>query len=268
MNFHTIFGKLFLGIILITFLFNISSCSEHKKKEKIITIKLSQEDAMNAEMKSIDAEIETSGKVVTSLRYVLENGEFVVVYAHLSSNDEILKIEEEFNDGEKGNTGINAFYLKDGNIFLTREYMEDRTVKSAPKFIERISYYDKKEKVEKTIEKRVDFEEDIDNASFSPTELHALSIERAKKVLDQKDEFEITFQGIFDINATNFLSVGSHKKNGYTSTIRCEYDDDFIRLLLSNQKKYLNKKIQVSFQNIKDATGMVYQSYIQGKFED
>ena len=268
MTFKSNFATLFVGIILTSSFFNLTSCSEPKKEEKIVTTKLSQEDAMNAEMKAIDAEIQTAGKVVTSLRYGLENGEYVVVNAHLSSNDEILKIEEEFNDGEKGNTGINAFYLKDGNVFLTREYMEDRAVKSAPKFIERISYYDKKEKVQKTIEKRVDFEEEIDNASFVPTKLHAVSIERAKKVLDQKDEFEITFQGIFDMNATNFLSVGSPEKNGYTSTIRCEYDDDFIRLLLSDQKKYLNKKIQVSFQNIEDGTGMVYQSYIQGKFEE
>ena len=109
MTFKSNFATLFVGIILTSSFFNLTSCSEPKKEEKIVTTKLSQEDAMNAEMKAIDAEIQTAGKVVTSLRYGLENGEYVVVNAHLSSNDEILKIEEEFNDGEKGNTGINAF---------------------------------------------------------------------------------------------------------------------------------------------------------------
>ena len=46
MNFHTNFGNLIFGIILTTFLFNLTSCSEPKKEEKIITTKLSQEDAM------------------------------------------------------------------------------------------------------------------------------------------------------------------------------------------------------------------------------
>ncbi|MES2588557.1 MAG: hypothetical protein V4622_06205 [Bacteroidota bacterium] len=264
--------KILASLILVVSFLNLSSCSnEEKKNEKIVSTKLSQEDAMNAEMQAIDQEAEAVGKVASSLRFTLENGEFIVVTAHLSEKNEILKIEEDFDDGQKGNAGKNTFYLKDGKVFLTREYIDDRSKlnskqDSVSQFVERISYYNKKEKVEKTIEKRVDFEDDLEDVSFVPVALHEAKIDRAKRVLDQKDEFKITFQGLINVNAIHFLIVGSSGQDAYTSAIRVDYEDKFIQTLLANQEKFMNRKIQVAFENVVDQTGFQYQSYIEGKF--
>jgi hypothetical protein len=254
-----------LAVLLITS-FSIYSCKSTPEKDLNKVVEVSEEGAFNAEMKAIDSEIETVGKLASSLNFSKEDGSTIVVRAHLSENDDILKIEEEFNDGEKKGFGTKSFYYRQGKIFATREYMEEHLAGKEAKFIDRISYYDKNEKVTKTLEKRVSFEEELEGLPYNVVEKFQVDPSRAKKVLDQKDEFKITFQGIIDVNALNYLIVGSPGSDGYTSAIRVDFTDPFIKALTTNQKAYMNKEIEVVFQNITDDTGFQYQSYIQGKF--
>jgi hypothetical protein len=256
--------KLFVFVIT-TLVFSLFSCNSTKEKE-VKNQTVPAEGAYNAEMKAIDSEIENSGQTASSLRFTKENGSTIVVRAHLSDKGNMLKIEEEYNDGELKNIGTTSFYYKKDKIFATREYFDDKLSENTPKFVDRISYYDEKGNVIRTVEKRVNFEEELENAEYTEVKKVKVSIERAKKVLDQKDEYKITFQGIIEVNALNYLIVGSSGNDAFTSGIRVDYDDAFIKTLLKNQEKYLNKKIEVVFENITDQTGFTYQSYIQGKF--
>lgn len=257
----------YLKLIFVSTLFFIS-CSSNEVKKNTQQKNKAIEGAYNAEMKAIDTLIETKGQTASSLKFSKEDGTYVLVKAHLNEAGEIIKIEEDFYDGEKIGQGVRSFYFEKDKLIATREYCSDLSDVSNPKFIDRISYYDKNKNVKKTLEKRVDFEEDLERNLYLEVKKHAVSMERAKKVLDQKGEFQVTFQGIIVVNAFNYLIVGSEGEDTYTSTIRVDYDDSFIKKLLSNQKAYLNKKIEVIFERVIDPTGFEYQTYIQGKFVD
>lgn len=239
------------------------SCNNSEKKEgEIVKTELKQEDSFNAEMTAIDAEVAISGKMISSLRYAKEDGSSIVAHAHLSEKDVVMRIDEEFNEGNGKDFGKISYYMKDGKVFLTKEYFEDHSVVEAPKFVERISYYDKNEQVEKSVEKRVELEETLVLMDYEPCELRQLSIKRAKKVLNQEGEFAITFQGFVNANAIYYLIVGENKANGYTSALRVDYDDQFIKMLLKDEKQYLGKKIKVGFENRTDNSGFQFQAYL------
>ncbi|MGV3631297.1 MAG: hypothetical protein ACO1O6_08825 [Bacteroidota bacterium] len=245
----------------------LAACSgeEAKKENKIVDKKLANEGSLESEMQAIDAGIQTSGQQATSMRYTKDNGSYVVVNAHLNEAGKIIKVEESYSEGDGGNSGLNSFYLKDEKIFATREYYSDMAAHPAS-FVDRVSYYDKNQKVVKTLEKRVEFEEELDRVEYKPVTLKAISMDRAKNVLDQTGEFETSFQGFVKVQALNYLIIGSKNSEGYVSSVRVDYEDDFITTLLSNPVKYLNKKVFISFENVTDPTGFQYQTYLSGRF--
>ncbi|MFN5415531.1 MAG: hypothetical protein ACK5B9_00635 [Flavobacteriia bacterium] len=252
---------LFLSLIV------LASCSGKTEEKTLENSKGKIDGALDAEMKAIDADISTSGQVATSMRYTKNEDVYIVVNAHLNAGGKFVKIEEDFNDGAKGNNGKNSFYLKDDKVFATRAYYSDMQA-AKPAFVDRITYYDKNEKAIKSIEKRVDYEEDLDQAEYVEVKTVALSIDRARRVLDQKGEFETTFQGFIDVNPLKYIIIGEKNSNGYVSSIRVDYEDDFIKMLLKDQNKYMNRKIFIQFENVVDPTGMQYQSYLSGKILD
>jgi len=255
--------RLLISGIIFAMAVLVSACGNAGKQEdaKVVSTKLSNEESLEAEIKAVEETIAKSDQVASSLRYTKENGASIVVLAHVDDAGKILKIEEVFNDGDNGNNGTISYYMQGKFPFATREYFEDRTSAETPKFVERKSYYDKAGKVLRTIEKRVNYEEELDAAAFVPVALHNCPLTRAQKVLDQKDEFETTFQGFVNVEVLNYLVVGEPKANGYTSAMRADYEDDFIKDALKNEKKYMNRKIRVSFETVQDPSGFEYQMY-------
>jgi hypothetical protein len=245
----------------------LAACSgeEAKTDDKIEDSELANEGSLESEMKAIDAEIETSGQQATSMRYTKDNGAFVVVNAHLNETGKIIKVEESYSDGDGANNGQNSFYLKDEKIFATREYYSDMSAHPAS-FVDRLSYYDKKQQVVKTLEKRVEFEEELDNVEYKTVDLKSIKMDRANNVLDQTGEFETSFQGFVRVQALNYIIIGSKNSEGWVSSVRVDYEDEFITSLLKNPAKYLNKKVFISFENVTDPTGFQYQTYLSGKF--
>lgn len=258
---------IFKGALLAGLAF-VSACGDGKEKEEStasVSKKLSNEESIEAEILAIEETIAKSELVASSLNYAKESGEAVQVLAYLSEDHKMLKLEEKFSDGQGKNNGKIAFYMKDKLPFATKEHFEDNTTDpQAPKFVERVSYYDAKGKVLATKEKRVNYEEELVNASFVSVPLHACSIDRAMRVLDQKDEFETTFQGFAVTEVLNYLIVGQPGDDGYSSTMRIEFEDDFIKDALKNQVKYLNRKCRVTFQTMQASSGFEYQVYTGG----
>lgn len=256
-------------LVLFILLFTIS-CST-KNKDAAISNETTQKPSKTLAIEKEIAEIEQitaeKGQLASSMRYTKDNGAAIVVNAHLDENGNIIKVEEDFNEGEGHNFGLNTFYFKNSKLIGTKERFSDVESKT-PAFIERISYYDKNEKPIRTIEKRVTYEEELDQAQYKEVALHKASNERAKRVLAQSDEFETTFQGFVEVQALNYLILGAKNSTGYVTSLRLDYEDAFIKQLLVNPKKYLNRKMYVTFQNVTDPTGFQYQSYLTGKFID
>ena len=248
----------------------LSACGEDNSSEKKVekvSQKLDNEDAIEAEIKAIEEEIVKADLVAHSLNYSKENGEAIEVLAHLSKDNVILKIEEKFSDGNAKNSGTITYYLKDKYPFVSKELFEDLSNPSAAKYVERVSYYDKKGKAISTKEKRVNYQEELPNVSFISVPLKTCSINRAMQVLEQKGDFETTFQGFAITEILNYLVVGQPEEGGYTSALRVEVEDNFIKDALKNQKKYLNKKCRVSFQ-IAENSGFEYQLYTGGSWAE
>jgi hypothetical protein len=262
--------RLLISGILLSTLVLSSACGNTSKNEDatVVTAKLSNEESLEAEIKAVEETIAKSDQVASSLRYTKENGASIVVLAHVDEAGKILKIEEVFNDGDNGNNGTISYYMRGKVPFATREYFEDRKTETTPKFVERMSYYDESGKVLRTIEKRVNYEEELDAATFVPVALHDCPLARAQKVLDQKGEFETTFQGFVLVEVLNYLVVGEPKKDGYTSAMRVDYEDEFIKDALQNQQKNINRKIRVSFETVQDPSGFEYQMYHSAEWVD
>lgn len=262
--------KFIYPLICLFFLSLVISCSgtDKKKDSEIVNTTLDSEASMEAEIKSIDEEITTSGQLLSSMRFTKGDGSLMWAHAHLSAAGKILKIDEEFNLGNDGDYGMNSYYLKDDVVFASREYYEDRIIKDKPMYIERLSYYDKKGKVLKTLEKKVDFEENIDTAPFKPGPLKGIKVNRAKQALNQEGEFVTLFQGFFEANAIQYIIVGGNEEDAFTSTVRVDQEDEFVRFLLMNEKECIGKKLKISFTNVTDDTGFEYQAYVQGGFVD
>lgn len=253
----------FLIILSLVFLY---SCSSKNDDVNSKNTKLAIEGTIDAEIASIEAEILEKGQVATSLRYTQNDDIYVVVNAHFNEAGKIIKIEEEYSEGANKNTGKNSYYLKDEKIIATREYFSEfKPTKSS--FIDRISYYEK-EKAVKTKAKIVDFEEDLEKVAYQEVDLVSIKIDRAKRVLNQQGEFENTFQGFIKVGPLYYITIGSKNSEGYVSTLRVDYEDEFITKLLNDQEKYFNRKIFVNFENVVDPTGMQYQKYISGNLLD
>lgn len=258
--YHFAFICLLLGVV---------SCSDSGKEKSATEIadkKIENEASMEAEIKAIDEEISTSGQLLSSFRFSKENAELMLAHAHLSTSGKILKIDEEFNKGNDGDYGMNSYYLHGDMVFASREYYEDRSDKTKPMYVERISFYDKKGKVLKTRERKVDFEEKIDDAPFHNVSPKGIKVDRAKRALNQEGEFEIRFQGFLEANAINYMILGGSEQDDFSTTVRIDQEDAFVRFLLMNESECMGKKLKVSFKNVTDNTGFEYQAYIQGGF--
>lgn len=255
--------KSYFLLFLVAFLF--SNCST-PADEKVVTEKLSEEDALFAEIKAIDALSETSS-VAASLRYSKENGESEHVRAYLNESGKTIKIDREFNAGNNGNFGVISFYMKKDILFASKERFEDHG-NNELKFVERISFYNPKGEPIRTLEKRVDFEMQLEDVSYQAAPLVKCDLAITKQILDQVGPFETTFQGFAEADDITYLIVGEAKENGFTSAMRSDYIDSFFDVLKRNPKSYLNRKIRVSFETITDSDGFEFQVYKAGSFTE
>jgi hypothetical protein len=243
----------------------LGACSSDTKENTVKTKPISVEDAILAEMDAIDKLLGEKGQIASSLRYSKEDGTSIQVAAHLSDENELLKIEENYTEKNGGNFGTTTFYMKGKHPFVCKERFQDYTSNPA-KFVERLTFYTEKGEVEKTIEKRVDHEDDLANVPYAAIEKANPNLKRAKEVLDQKGPYELTFQGFVDADDVGYLVVGEPAADGFSSALRISQIDPFITELRRDPKKHLNRKVQVVFDVVSDVTGFEFQMYESGGF--
>jgi hypothetical protein len=230
--------------------------------EKIVVTFKGEVDMMNRKV-AIDALVEQAGNVATSLNYMKSDGAFVKVLAYLSKENVILKIEEQFADGADRTNGKVIYYMNDGKPFLTQELI-DEVSGTAHRFVDRISFYNKSGKVVKTKERSAPYQEETEQLAYSAARFHAVAIDRAMRALNAKGEFETTFQGFVNEGPILYLVVGENNEDGYTSALKCDFQDQLLKQLSKNSQQQLGKKLQVSFV-VEEDQGSVYQIYTGGQ---
>ena len=239
-----------------------------KKLEPKVVVSFKNEAEMDERMIELDVIVAQAGMVASSLYYSKgETGESIQVDGHMNLDNQIMKIEEFFNDGNGLNNGKVIYYLNAGKPFVTFEQFDDVSG-AKPQFVERISYYDEAGKVMKTKERRGDYQELVENMKFVPVGLKSVSMDRAMRAINQEKEFETTFQGFINQEIFTYISVGENKPDGFRSALRCDYKDKLIVALSGNEEGYIGEKLRVNYQKFTDQTGFEFQVYAGGKFAD
>ena len=218
-------------------------------------------------MKKIDEQIAVSDAIANSLYYSKETGESEKLVAFLSQENKILKVEESFSGTPSEDAGRIIYYLNQTKPLVTIELFEDKSGKDGVKFVERISYYDDNGQATYTKEKRVNYEEELENVSYQSVDLVTIKTDRIFRILNQEGEFQTTFQGLVETESLNYLIVGEPKVDGYTSAMRIEFEDHFVKEIYKNPKKYMNKKLRVTFQLSRLQDNFEYQIYTGRSWE-
>ena len=254
----TIFKLIFpITIIVLT-----SACGETQKdtEEQVVAeqkeLTFSGKDDIEAKVAAIDNDQELIP--ANSLMYSHPNGSTEEATAFLNQKEEIMKIEERFNDSKTGNFGRRIFYFENGKRILTKEIFQDNTLK-IPAFIERQSFYDKSDKVQYSQTREAEYEENLELTTFRMTDAVDCPVKRAMQILNQEGPFATTFQGFISGGDMDFLIVGEDVPEGFTSSLALQHKEGDIQKLLVNQRAYVGKKLKVQFERMVDHRDMEFQ---------
>lgn len=251
-------------------IFIVAACSENDGKtdkpttEKVVKT-FKDEKEMDEYVLELIALTDASGLVASSLNYQKSDGEGIEVHGLMDRDNKIHIVEEVYSEGNGKTHGTRYYYLnRNGKPFVTHELI-DEIVGEQATFVDRVSYYDVSGKVVKTKERRAPYQDEIEQVSYKPVGLKAISIDRAWRALNSKQEFETTFQGFVQQDVMSYLIVGENKPDGYTSALRLDYKDQLIQVLYSNPDMYMGEPVEVNFQ-VHEDRGLTFQIYAGGKF--
>ncbi len=224
---------------------------------------LSDEDKFSQKMAAID--LNQQLQVINGLAYNNQSEVSIQVNGYLDSNDLEVKIEEFYNDAKTGNNERTTFYIEGGKKFATRQIIFDNTKKPSV-FTERISFYDKDQKVIFTKAREAEYEELLSTVNFKPVSLFDCKIDRAMRALNEEEEFETAFQGFVETKTVDYILVGANADNGFVSSLAVVMPNAFTFELKGNQKKYIGQLLEVQFQKTMEAN-VSYQALVDIRFK-
>lgn len=208
----------------------------------------------------------TELQVMNSLAYNDNAGSREDAVAFLDAEGNAVKIEELFSDVKTGNYGTYTFYVEKGKKFASKEVFYDNELKE-PSFVERITYYDEKEKPVFTRERIAPYEDNLDEAAYQIVTPKDLSIDRTMRILNQEGEFETTFQGFAEGGNLKYLLVGENTPDGFASSLAIQYQEGDIRKLLANEKAMIGTPLEVQHEVMVDERGLKFQVLLSVKIK-
>jgi hypothetical protein len=208
----------------------------------------------------------TELKVMNSLAYNDNAGSREEAAAYLDAADNAVKIVETFSDVKSGNYGTYIFYVDKGKKFASKEVYYDNSLKE-PSFIERVTYYDEKEKPVFTRERLAPFEDELEKAAFENVTPKDLPIDRTMRILNQEGEFETTFQGFADGGNLKYLLVGENTPDGYASSLAVQYQEGDIKKLMASERELIGIPLEVEHEVMVDERGLKFQVLLSVKIK-
>lgn len=253
-----------LFVLFLTACSDTPTSDESSQEQKIVS-SFPSEGEMDERMAEIDSITNASELLASSLTYSKSDGTSILVLGHLNPENELLKIEERFSDGNGKTNGTRFYYLYKGKPFVTHELI-DQMENNTAVFIDRISYYDEKGKILKTKERSASFEDDVYKMAYKSAPIQGVTVDRAMRALNSEKEFTTTFQGLIYENGMTYLIVGENSNDdGFTSALRCDFKDPLIIQLSNLPDSYIGEKLKVTFQ-VEEDRGYRFQLYTGGDF--
>lgn len=252
----------FIAVLSLLTLFNACKGKSENTDDAITTgeeqeLSFKGKEDIEAKIAAIDND--QNLLIVNSLMYAHSNGSTAEAIAYLNEKQEILKIEEKYNDTKSGNFGRRIFYFENGKRLATKEIYQDNQLKK-PMFIERVSFYDKNDKVKFSQQREADFEENLEMANFQLAKTSDCSKDRAMQILNQEGPFETTFQGLASNGDMDFIIVGENVKDGFTSSLAIQHNGGDIPKLLANEAAYIGRSLTVQFERVVDHRDFEFQA--------
>ena len=193
-----------------------------------------------------------------SLYYSREDGATMEVLISVDKNNQPIKMKELYSETGSLSLCSNTFYFKNGKKHISIELFEEGDGMTGA-FTERISYYDEKEVPVKTLERKAEYEDQLEFEQYAVSKKTDCSTERAFRALNQEGEFATTFQGFIKEWPYLYLIVGENEKVGFTSSLVVQYEGQTIQNLQANEKEMIGKGIQVEFETLSGSQGYEYQ---------
>ena len=196
-------------------------------------------------------------EVVNSLYFTKDDGSSLDVKAFLDKSQTIVKVEERYVDKNIDTYGTTIFYIHNGKKYASKERFEEKS-EGKVYFVERVSFYDAKEKVINSKIRKADFEEELDSKIFEQIAKVDCPIKRAMDAINQEGDFETRFQGFVVSGRDTYITVGK-TPDGYISALLMQYKTPFTNKLEKNQAQSIGKKLDIEFQKMVDETDFEFQ---------
>jgi len=245
-----------------TLLLSIISCNSEPEVEQPDTWDKNENHKPNSQqidaeeyISTIEADSLMSG---SSLYYSHGDGSTVEAEVFVNDSNVLVKMVEQYTTSSSGSIATNIFYYKDDQKFVSKEFFEEGEGIEAY-YVERVTYYSGgKPTVSKM--RQAPFEDQLSENVFMIVPIQDCSDKRAFNVMNQKDEYESTFQGFVRSDQLLYLIVGENKKDGYSSTLVVQYITPTINRLLADEKGMLGTPLRVNFEIMKEGKGFEFQA--------
>jgi len=225
------------------------------------TYLMNHQDTMNV----INAIIDTSDCQQYSLDYSRYNNK-----AHYSATlfcdgtGKIRRIEENIIDSNTLMTR-NTFYFTNDRLFATtHEYQQKEDTSLA--FFEELNFYSPKGKVEKQFHRKTDETTDPNNNPFLVTTNNKIvNTDQVNNAIQNKGDFELTFQGIIKTDNSDYLLLGKNVSDGYTTALQIPQITPFIQDIYRHENEYIGRKIKIEFAKQSEGN-FTYQVFVSGEW--
>lgn len=215
-----------------------------------------KEVAYEEYMAAVDAN--DSLGIGNSLFYSRGESEFTEIEFYVNGKNEMVKMIETYTQ-PSSTVAKNVFYLKNNQKFASRELFEV-SENGQLAFMERVTYYDEKEKPIFTKVRTAPYEQDLELESFQPVKKQDCNMKNAIDKLNQSGDYSTTFQGFVKMDGYTYLIVGGTEDDSFTSSLVVQYEDATIKKLMQNEMKMIGTPLIVDFQTLEDpGEGFEYQ---------
>ena len=261
------------NIIFIIILFIPYSCKRqaegekglklNKKEKGLVVYQLKQQDSFDKQIKTVDEYVKSKGGIAGSLDYSKSDGSSFQSFANLDKNGQFIRVDENFFDAKSGARGQRFFYIRDEKFFACKELIQEDSRDASDPLLERISYFSKEGYCLKTKQREFNVGEENNNLPFTSVALRSYSIENALNAINRKNGFRLAFKGFIEASQGTYIEVGEPGSNRYSSVLKVDDNDPFIKEVLKDQFRYLNASIYLTFETISESNGFLYQHLLK-----
>ncbi len=239
---------------------NDSSVKSNKNEEEYFEQDAYQPSDLEVEIEKImeDIDMNDSLRYGQSLSYNRPDGASVFVKIYVNDSNYTVKLFEEYTVPNSPSINSNTFYFDQGHLIATKELFEEGTGDEGH-FVERVTYYNEKEKAIKTKRRTASYEEELVYENFKSSEPVACSYNRAMQVINQEGEYQTNFVEFISEEPYLYLIVGENKKDGYYSSLVVQMMTPLIKKLKSNPEKHFGTPLTINYEILNGEQGYEYQ---------